>query len=228
MTISIDSVDIARLIESYLPLFLAALCIMPPIFIWLNSIGVVPDFWVRVSPLLFLIIPIIFLLYVNGDLTRSVSDSESIQLESLGIDSEQVQILYPQMNEEIRYRDKLAVNASYFSLATLALLANLLNGVGPRLRPLIAVLGMFVALGFSVTIEQKVMERDELRQMLKELEKQRREAVMIQNRISSIASKRFFYPLNLSKHIIDFHRLALLLWIATYVIITLNQAWDLF
>jgi hypothetical protein len=200
----------------------------PPVLIWASSQGISFPYTREISTVLIVVSISIFLGWIAGLLIDSNNEQKSISIsKSVDTTDDIWKTEYQELGEEIRYRDSIIINASYFSLAVLALLANLLRVAPIDLVPAVATLGMYVAFAFAVVVEQKIIERDVMETRREDIEKSSSGIFASQTAISVSSSKRFFYPFNLSRHAIDFHRFILFLWIIAYIVTNMDQVWNL-
>lgn len=77
---------------------------------------------------------------------------------------------YEQLSDQAKYRDKLLINANYFSLAIIAVLVNVFLSTGPEVRPLIAMIGSVTAYAFWLATESYKGSRDAIIDRLGDIE----------------------------------------------------------
>lgn len=77
---------------------------------------------------------------------------------------------YERLTDQAKYRDKLLINANYFSLAIIAVLVNVFLRTGPELRPLIAMIGAVTAYAFWLATESYKGTRDAINERLRAME----------------------------------------------------------
>ncbi|MFC4542845.1 hypothetical protein ACFO5R_13025 [Halosolutus amylolyticus] len=127
-----------------------------------------------------------------------------------------IAVNYEQLSEQAKYRDKLLINANYFSLAIIAVLVNVFLRADVELRPLIAVVGAVTAYAFWLAAESYKGSRDELNGELREIEAGEYEELSVVQtydlRDRSPIEKR-----SLSSYLIGLQATAVFLWWGAYL-----------
>lgn len=133
---------------------------------------------------------------------------------------------YEQLSDQAKYRDKLLINANYFSLAIIAVLVNVFLRTGPELRPLIAMVGAVTAYAFLLATESYKGTRDAINKRLRAMEdKQYPELNVVSaydSRKRTLVGKR-----SLSSYLIGIQIVATILWGGTYLSYVLYLGFNL-
>lgn len=77
---------------------------------------------------------------------------------------------YERLTDQAKYRDKLLINANYFSLAIIAVLVNVFLRTGSELRPLVAMIGAVTAYAFWLATKSYKGTRDAINERLRAME----------------------------------------------------------
>lgn len=77
---------------------------------------------------------------------------------------------YERLSDQAKYRDKLLINANYFSLAIIAVLVNVFLRSASELRPLIAMIGVVTAYAFWLATKSYKGTRDAINKRLRVME----------------------------------------------------------
>ena len=85
-------------------------------------------------------------------------------------ETELVLMNYEMLSQQAMYRDKLLINANYFSLAVVGLLMNIAISVNMDLRPSIAMVGATTAYAFWLATESYKGTRDSLNKHINKME----------------------------------------------------------
>lgn len=195
---------------------------VPPALLWLASVVAIPVSVARLSVVIAPVTTLGYYLWISGRVSDDEPESRVTTAPSV-VSAADARLEYEEVSEEVRYHHQLAVRSSYFSLATLALLGNLVYQIGVSVfLPFVAELGMFVAFGFLVTAEKHITWRDALRTRQEALEGVDGPSIL---RTRSARPNGSRYPaIDLGVHIVDFHRFTLHVWIAAYHITTVYVA----
>lgn len=138
----------------------------------------------------------------------------------LGDDPDLIATNYEGLLAQAEYRDKLLINANYFSLVILAALINAFLRTDPELRPLIAMVGAVTAFAFWLATESYKGSRDELNAAMRAIEDRHVTEFSVvstyDDRDRSAVGKR-----SLSSYLIGIQTVATLLWTAVYLVYVL-------
>jgi len=131
---------------------------------------------------------------------------------------------YEMLTQQAIYRDKLLINANYFSLAVIALLLNIVINVDTDLQPFIAMVGAATAYAFWLATESYKGTRDSLNNRINEME-------TVYNELSATnaydlrertpVSKR-----SLSSYLTGIQIVATMFWTALYIVTLLQLGYS--
>lgn len=128
---------------------------------------------------------------------------------------ELVAMNYERLTDQAKYRDKLLINANYFSLAILAVLVNVFFRTGPELRPLVAMIGAVTAYAFWLATKSYKGTRDAINQRLRVMEDEKYPEL----NVVSTYDTRKRAPIgkrSLSSYLIGIQIVATILWGGVY------------
>lgn len=123
---------------------------------------------------------------------------------------------YRQVSRTVRSHDALAIRASYFSLATLGILASVFFTISNALfRPFVALFAMSIAFAFHIVVEKNVIVRDALRE--RQIALEREAGTLTAGRTRDLVTGYGQYPsANLGSQLVDFNKFWLYAWIFGY------------
>lgn len=127
---------------------------------------------------------------------------------------------YERLSDQAKYRDKLLINANYFSLAIIAVLVNVFLRTGSELRPLVAMIGAVTAYAFWLATESYKGTRDVINKRLRAMEDEQYPELNVvsayDSRKRTPVGKR-----SLSSYLIGIQIVATILWGGVYFVYVL-------
>lgn len=132
---------------------------------------------------------------------------------------------YSELGEAFRYRDRLLLQATYFSFAILAVLINIFFRVNPSFRPAIALIGSILGFGFAVSITSQRRTRDQIREARSILSGLAPlDDVVTTSDVGTIRRRPVFSNFSAGTYIENVHVVIFIGWLLTYVWVSFNAA----
>jgi hypothetical protein len=139
---------------------------------------------------------------------------------------ELIAVNYEQLSNQAEYRDKLLINASYFSLAIIAVLANIFLNIDHEIRPLVAMVGAVTAYAFWLASESYKNSRDRINKGIRVIEDEQYPELNVvstyDSRKRTPVGKR-----SLSSYLIGIQIVATMMWESVYLGYVLYLAFGL-
>lgn len=211
---------------------------IPPLLILLATREWVPLVVVRIPAVAVVLVTVAHVFWIKGyhaddfdpkqfDLEEASRVLEETVWTNAGNASDDVQLTeYRQVSRAIESHDALAIRASYFSLATLGILASVFFTISkPIFQPFVALFAMSIAFAFHVVVEKNVILRDTLRRRQLELERHDGLGQLTTGRTREIVTEYGQYPsANLGTQLVDFNKFWLYAWVFGYHVSTIYVA----
>lgn len=127
---------------------------------------------------------------------------------------------YQEISEEARYRDRLLLRTTYFSLGIFALLVGILIELqGEPVGPAITVVGSLLALVFTIAVNSYKDTRDSLWKEQRKIEKHPKfyQKLTVHHTVRTSGQRRLFNRLSLSSTILTIHVFFVLAWVSSYL-----------
>lgn len=206
---------------SFLPIFAAFMLLLASILhlpILSQNVGIEIS---AVSLPAMLIGAVTAIIWVRRDYAEYPAGSTN---EDFSIDDEEyeLEILvseYEQLCEEIRYRDRLVIKTTYFSLATLAVVANIFVSVPNPYRPLVASFGMMLSFAYAVYTITYKLTRDDLRERQENVEEHWLFNDYLSTSKTISSGSHSSATLKLTSRIVEAHVAFYLLWTGLYAVL---------
>lgn len=127
---------------------------------------------------------------------------------------------YQEISEEARYRDRLLLRTTYFSLGIFALLVGILIELrGEPVGPAITVVGSLLALVFTIAVNSYKDTRDSLWKEQRKIEKHPKfhQKLTVHHTVRTSGQRRLFNRLSLSSTTLTLHVFFVLVWVSSYL-----------
>lgn len=135
-------------------------------------------------------------------------------------DTELVAMNYDMLSQQAMYRDKLLINANYFSLAVIALLMNIVISVDAGVKPFVAMVGAATAYAFWLATESYKGPRDSLNKRIDEMENVHDE--LSATNAYDLRERTPISKRSLSSYLTGIQIVATMFWTALYIVTLLQ------